>query len=190
MLKILIALADNSESEELKVSLESQFRSVFVSNASAKDLEACFVGEIPDVAFVDARAFEGEARECLTGQAHTTCLIAVLPDFSHHASISHAVEGGACGCLVHPFSAQDAAFVVETAMAQHEILAGLENEVDVLTRKLETRKVLDKAKGILMSHGLTEEEAFKRLRDTAMNRRMSLRDVADAVVLSEQMERL
>ena len=62
-------------------------------------------------------------------------------------------------------------------------------QVDDLTERLETRKLLDRAKGILMAGGLSEPEAFKRLQKLAMDKRRSLRDVAQAVITADELQK-
>ncbi|MHB1450977.1 MAG: ANTAR domain-containing response regulator, partial [Coriobacteriia bacterium] len=64
----------------------------------------------------------------------------------------------------------------------------LEAEVDDLADRLETRKALDRAKGVLMAKGLTEPEAFRRLQKLAMDRRLTLKQVAEAIVLAADAE--
>ena len=73
-------------------------------------------------------------------------------------------------------------------VALHRDAASLAEEVADLTERLETRKVVDRAKGILMARGMTEPEAFKRLQKLAMDKRKTLREIAEAVVLASEAE--
>jgi len=85
--------------------------------------------------------------------------------------------------VVKPFTIDDLRPAIDIARSRWVELQALEEEIADLGERLETRKTVDRAKGILMEQmGLTESEAFRWIQKTAMDRRMSMREVADAVV--------
>ena len=75
---------------------------------------------------------------------------------------------------------------MQIAVSRFAEVAALEEQIEDLNERLETRKVLDRAKGILTAGGLSEPEAFKRLQKLAMDRRKTLRDVAEAVITAHE----
>ncbi len=99
-----------------------------------------------------------------------------------------AVAAHVYGLLVKPVDEVAIVAAVEVARAKYAEVVALENEIQVLKDKLETRKVVDRAKGILMSNlGLSENEAFRRIQKQSMNRRISMRAVAEAIILTHNM---
>lgn len=91
----------------------------------------------------------------------------------------------AAGVLAKPVDETTILTVAETALAHYEELMDLEREVVKLKDGLETRKLLERAKGLLMSSmGLSEVEAFRRIQKQSMNRRISMRAVAEAIILA------
>ena len=91
------------------------------------------------------------------------------------------------GYLVKPIQEADLAPAVEIALARFQEFRELEKEVDDLQDQLETRKLVDRAKGILMdAQGLTEAAAFRRIQKMSMNTRKSMREIAQAIILTHE----
>jgi AmiR/NasT family two-component response regulator len=89
--------------------------------------------------------------------------------------------------LVQPFRESDLTPAIEVALARFSEFRAMEREVDSLQEALETRKAVDRAKGILMdTQGLNETEAFRKIQKMSMNNRKSMRTVADAIILAHQ----
>jgi response regulator NasT len=87
--------------------------------------------------------------------------------------------------LVKPFRETDLTPAIELAMARFSEFRALEEEVDNLAEALETRKNVERAKGILMDqHGLTETEAFRKIQKMSMNTRRPMKEVAEAIILA------
>ena len=85
--------------------------------------------------------------------------------------------------MVKPFTPADLIPALEIAVSRHEEISSLESEVADLQERFETRKRVDRAKGLLMEKmGLSEPDAFRWLQKTSMNRRLTMREVADAVI--------
>jgi response regulator NasT len=109
--------------------------------------------------------------------------VVMLTAFSQRELVERAVEAGAMAYLVKPFAKSDLLPTIEVAVARHAQMNALESEVGDLQERLETRKVVDRAKSRLQTeHGMSEPEAFRWVQKTSMDRRTSMRAVADAVL--------
>ena len=111
------------------------------------------------------------------------CAVVMLTAFSQRDLIKRAKEAGAMAYVVKPFDASDVIPAIEIAMARFAEIRGVEDEVMDLEERLEARKIVDQAKGILQtSLDLTEPEAFRWIQKTAMDLRKSMREVAQGVI--------
>jgi two-component system, response regulator PdtaR len=109
--------------------------------------------------------------------------IVMLTAYGQDELVSRAVEAGVFGYLVKPFREQDLLPAIQTARARHAELAALREESDSLAEALEARKVIERAKGLLMTkENLSEEESFARLRKASQVSGRPLKVVAEAVV--------
>jgi AmiR/NasT family two-component response regulator len=109
--------------------------------------------------------------------------VVILTAFSQRELVERARDAGAMAYLVKPFTQSDLVPAIEMAVSRYAELAQLEAEVGDLTERLETRKAVDRAKGILQQQlGLSESEAFRWIQKTAMDLRLSMREVAEGVV--------
>lgn len=109
--------------------------------------------------------------------------VIILTAFSQSDLVERARDAGAMAYLVKPFQKKDLLPSIEMAVSRYTELVSLEAEVADLNGRLEARKVVERAKGILQSkHGLTEPDAFRWIQKTAMNRRVSMRELAEAVL--------
>ena len=109
--------------------------------------------------------------------------VVLLTAFSQRELVERARDAGAMAYVVKPFSADDLLPAVEIATSRYAQIRALEQEVGDLAERFETRKRVDRSKGLLMQRmGLSEPEAFRWLQKTSMDRRLTMREVADAVV--------
>jgi AmiR/NasT family two-component response regulator len=109
--------------------------------------------------------------------------IIVLTAFSQRELVERARDAGAMAYLVKPFSKNDLVPAIEVARARFSEMTALDSEVRTLEERLETRKVVEKAKGLLMAQqGITEAEAFRWIQRTAMNQRTSMKGLAQSIV--------
>ncbi|MGH3752044.1 MAG: ANTAR domain-containing response regulator [Pseudonocardiaceae bacterium] len=109
--------------------------------------------------------------------------VVILTAFSQRELVERARDAGAMAYLVKPFGRKDLVPAVELAVSRFRELVALENEVAGLADRLETRKAVERAKGLLMArHGLTEPEAFRWIQRNAMDRRTTMKAVAQAVM--------
>ena len=109
--------------------------------------------------------------------------VVMLTAFSQRELVDRAREAGAMAYVVKPFDASDVVPAIELAMARYAEIRAVEDEVSDLHERLESRKAVDHAKGLLMEGlGLTEPEAFRWIQKTAMDLRKSMREVAEGVI--------
>ncbi len=144
----------------------------------------------PDVVIMDIK-FEGEefdgidAARILTQERIAPVLL--LTAYSQRDLVVRAREAGVVGYLVKPFREADLAPAIEIALARFGEFRAMEKQVGDLQEALETRKFVDRAKGILMdTQGLTEAEAFRRIQKMSMNTRKAMKEVAEAIILAHQ----
>ncbi|NYI94771.1 response regulator NasT [Streptomonospora nanhaiensis] len=117
--------------------------------------------------------------------------VVILTAFSQRELVERARDAGAMAYLVKPFNKADLVPAIEMAVSRYAELAALEAEVSGLQDRLETRKLVERAKGLLQSrHGLSEPEAFRWIQKNSMDRRLTMRKVAETVIetLSEQQQ--
>jgi len=109
--------------------------------------------------------------------------VLILTAFSQRELVERAREAGAMAYLVKPFSKSDLVPAIEMAVSRYSEIISLEAEVADLTERFETRKLVDRAKGILQtSFGMSEPEAFRWIQKTSMDKRVTMRDVAELVI--------
>lgn len=109
--------------------------------------------------------------------------VVMLTAFSQRDLVESAREAGAMAYVVKPFGENDLIPAIEIAAARFEELRALEQEVSSLAEQFETRKLVDRAKSLLISNmGLTEPQAFRWIQKTSMDRRLTMREVAETVV--------
>jgi AmiR/NasT family two-component response regulator len=109
--------------------------------------------------------------------------VVILTAFSQRELVDRARAAGAMAYLVKPFQKSDLVPAIEIALSRFTEITALEAEVASLTDRLETRKAVERAKGMLMaSYGMTEPQAFKWIQRTAMDHRLTMREVADRII--------
>jgi len=142
----------------------------------------------PDVVIMDIKMpdLDGiEAARNLTQERIAP--VVLLTAFSQRDLVERAKEAGVVGYLVKPFRESDLGPAVEVALARFNEFRTLEKEVADLKETLETRKLVDRAKGILMdSQGLNESEAFRKIQKMSMNTRKPMKEIAEAIILAQE----
>jgi response regulator NasT len=109
--------------------------------------------------------------------------VLILTAFSQRDLVERAAEAGVMNYLVKPFTKDKLVPAIEIAVSRHVQLKALEDEVADLASRLETRKLVDRAKGVLQTaHGMTEPEAFRWIQKTSMDRRLTMKEVAEVVL--------
>ncbi|HWV23710.1 MAG TPA: response regulator [Thermomicrobiales bacterium] len=144
----------------------------------------------PDLLVMDIRMPELDgisAAEELTREKIAP--VVLVTAYSDQELVERAREAGVVGYVVKPFREAELMPVIELSRARFEEFRTLEREVGSLRDALESRKVVERAKGVLMeTHGMRESEAFHRIRKTSMDARKSMKEVAEAILLAHEME--
>jgi AmiR/NasT family two-component response regulator len=142
----------------------------------------------PDVAVLDIKmpGMDGiEVARILTEEKIAPAVL--LTAYSQRDLVERAKEAGVVGYITKPMRESDLTPAIEVAMARFSEFQALEKEVGDLKQALETRKLVDRAKGILMdTQGLSEAEAFRKIQKMSMNKRKPMKDVAEAIILAHQ----
>ena len=109
--------------------------------------------------------------------------VVLLTAFSQRELVERAREAGAMAYVVKPFTVDDVVPAIEIAMSRFEEILALENEVADMKEQFATRKLVERAKSLLQTKmGLSEPEAFRWIQKTSMDRRLSMREVAEAII--------
>jgi response regulator NasT len=144
----------------------------------------------PDLVIMDIKMpdMDGiEAAQVLTAEKVAPVLL--LTAYSQQDLIERAKEAGVVGYLVKPFRESNLAPAVEITLSRFQEFQTVQKEVEDLKEALEARKVVDRAKGILMdSQGLTEQDAFRRIQKMSMNTRRPMKEIAEAIILAHDVK--
>ena len=138
----------------------------------------------PDLAVFDVKMPKLDGISAAEQVAHDRIApVLILTAFSQRELVERARDAGAMAYLVKPFGKSDLVPAIEMAVSRFVELSQLEREVADLTERLETRKLVDRAKSVLQAQlGLTEPEAFRWIQKTAMDLRLSMKAVAEGVI--------
>jgi two-component system, response regulator PdtaR len=183
-MRILVAEDETIIRLDLREILE---RAGFEVCAEARDGEeavALALSEKPDLAILDVKMprLDGiDAARRILGERPIP--IVILTAYGQEELVSRAVEAGIFGYLVQPFRETDLLPAIHAARARHAELQALREEAESLSEALATRKVVERAKGLLMEReGLSEQDAFARLRRASQVSGRSMRVVAEALI--------
>ncbi|MBI0297575.1 response regulator [Streptomyces sp. PRKS01-29] len=169
---------------DLKEMLEEEGYSVVGEAGDGETAVALAQEHRPDLVILDVKmpVLDGiSAAERIA--ADRIAPVLMLTAFSQRELVERARDAGAMAYLVKPFSKSDVVPAIEMAVSRFTELKTLEQEVADLSQRLETRKLVDRAKSILQTqYGLTEPAAFRWIQKTSMDRRLSMQQVAEAVI--------
>jgi AmiR/NasT family two-component response regulator len=142
----------------------------------------------PDIVIMDIKMpdMDGiEAAKILTEERISP--VVLLSAYSQRDLVDRAREAGVTAYLVKPYREEDLTPAIEVALSRFHEFQELQKQVVDLQQALETRKLVDRAKGILMDkQGLSEAEAFRKIQKMSMDNRKPMRDVAEAIILAHQ----
>jgi response regulator NasT len=142
----------------------------------------------PDLMVMDIKMPDMDGLSAAEQIAKLRIPVVFLTAFNQQELVARASEVGAMAFLVKPFSPEDLLPAIEIALSRHQQLTQLESEVSDLNERLETRKLVERAKGVLgVQMGLSEPEAFRWIQKAAMDRRIGMVDVARTIL--EQLEK-
>jgi response regulator NasT len=189
-MRVLIAEDEALIRMDLREMLEEEGHEVVGEARDGAEAIALARSARPDIVFMDVKMPNVDGIAAAQAiSAESIAPVVMLTAFSQASLVEEAAKAGAMGYVVKPFSRNDLVPAMQVAASRYAELAALEHQVGDLNERLETRKLLDRAKGILMAAGLTEPEAFKRLQKLAMDKRKSLREVAEALITAEELKR-
>ncbi|MFI6447018.1 ANTAR domain-containing response regulator [Kitasatospora sp. NPDC050543] len=169
---------------DLKEMLEEEGYTV-VGEAGDGETAVKLVQELrPDLAILDVKmpVLDGLSAAEQIHEAHLAPVL-MLTAFSQRELVDRARDAGAMAYIVKPFSKSDLVPAIEMAVSRYTEMRTLEEEIADLTQRLETRKLVDRAKSVLQTKfGLNEPAAFRWIQKTSMDRRMTMAAVAEAVI--------
>src|SRR5947209_18566146 len=143
----------------------------------------------PDLVIMDIRMPDVDgitAAETLTQEKIAPVLL--LTAFGDQQLVERAKEAGVVNYIVKPLRESEVSPAIEVALARYNEFRVLEEKTRTLSEKLETRKIVERAKGVLMEkQGLSAQEAFRKIQKASMNNRKSMREVAEAILLANDM---
>ncbi len=183
-LRVVIAEDEALIRLDLKEMLEEEGYSVVAEAGDGESAVEHVITLRPDLAILDVKmpVLDGiSAAERIA--AERIAPVVILTAFSQRELVERARDAGAMAYLVKPFTKADLVPAIEMAVSRFAEIRALDDEIGSLRERLEVRKLLDRAKGLLQSeHGLTEPEAFRWIQKTSMDRRLTMRAVAEAVI--------
>lgn len=138
----------------------------------------------PDLVVMDVKMplLDGISAAEIIGKKNIAPVV-LLTAFSQRELVERAAEAGALAYVVKPFTPSDLIPAIDIALSRYQQIKALEEEIGDLAERLETRKILDRAKGILNNTmGLPEPEAFRWIQKASMDRRLTMREVAQTVI--------
>jgi len=154
----------------------------------AQAIEAARVHK-PDVIIMDIKmpVMDGiEAARSILSES--PCAILFLSSFNEQELVEQATDTGALAYLMKPFRKEDLAPALEMAVRRFRQIRSQQKEIDDLKETLETRKIIERAKGILMDrHHMSEEEAFKRIHFQARNQNKKMREIAQSIITAAEL---
>lgn len=138
----------------------------------------------PDLVIMDVKMpkLDGISAAEILGKNHVAPVV-LLTAFSQKELVERASEAGALAYVVKPFTPSDLLPAIEIALSRYQQIVTLEAEVADMVERFETRKLVDRAKGLLNEKmGLSEPEAFRWIQKASMDRRLTMHDVAQAII--------
>lgn len=186
-LRVLIADDDPIIRLDLKQMLET-YKYEVVAEADDGQKAVQLARETnPDICILDVRmpVMDGiDAAKVLSEE--NIAPVILLTAYSEKDQVDRATEAGVFAYLVKPFKPTDLTPAIEVARSRYEQNAILNREIKTLGDRLEARKLVDKAKGILMQeHGINESEAYRRIQLQSMNLRKTMKEVAEAIIMAK-----
>ena len=184
--EVRVALAEDEAiiRLDLRETLEEEGYTVVGDTGRGDEMLELVAATDPDVVILDIKmpGMDGIEVARRIAKSHDAAVV-ILTAFSQRDLIDQAIEAGALAYLVKPFQRSELVPAVEIARARHREMRALTDQAQTLADRLEARKTIDRARGVLMDEaGLTEADAFRFIQQVAMNERASMVDVACQVL--------
>jgi len=186
-LKVLIADDDPIIRLDLRQMLENLGYTVVAEAGDGQEALDLARESKPDVCILDVKMPVMDGIDAVTHITEENIAPTILlTAYSDRELVDRATTAGVFAYLVKPFKPSDLPPAIEVARSRYEQNAQLNKEVGNLQEKLEARKLIDRAKGILMDeHKLSEAESYRRIQQQSMNLRKTMREVAEAIILAK-----
>ncbi|MDE2386664.1 MAG: response regulator [Actinomycetales bacterium] len=136
----------------------------------------------PDLMVMDVKMPKMDGISAAEEIAKLSIPVVLLTAFSQTELVERASQAGAMAYIVKPFTPNDLLPAIRIAISRHDQIAALENEIADLNERFETRKLVERAKGLLLERGLNEPEAFRWIQKVSMDRRLTMKQVAQSVI--------
>jgi AmiR/NasT family two-component response regulator len=183
-IRVVIAEDEAIIRMDLRETLEDEGYEVVAETGRGDEVVGLVRDLAPDLAILDVKmpGMDGlQAAGVITSEK--LCAVLMLTAFSQREVIEQARDAGALAFLVKPFQRSDLVPAIEVAIGRFRELRDLTGEIDALGEQLEARKLVDRAKGLLIDQvGMSESDAFSFIQRTAMSERVRMRDVADRIL--------
>ncbi len=183
-LRVVIAEDEAIIRMDLRETLEEEGYEVVAETGRGDEAVELVRALHPDLAILDVKmpGMDGLAAADIINR-EKLCGVLVLTAFSQREIIEQARDAGALAYLVKPFQKSDLIPAIEVAIGRFRELRNLTGEIDALGEQLESRKLVERAKGVLIDElGMKESEAFTFIQRTAMSERSRMRDVAERIL--------
>ena len=184
--EVRIALAEDDAiiRLDLRETLEEEGYTVVGDTGRGDEMLELVAATNPEVVILDIKmpGMDGiEVARCIA-ESHGAAVV-ILTAFSQREFVDQAIEAGALAYLVKPFQRSELVPAVEIARARHREMRAITDQAQTLADRLEARKTIDRARGVLMDEvGLSETDAFRFIQQAAMNERANMADVARQVL--------
>ena len=169
---------------DLRETLEEEGYTVVGDTGRGDEMLELVAATNPEVVILDIKmpGMDGiEVARCIA-ESHGAAVV-ILTAFSQREFVDQAIEAGALAYLVKPFQRSELVPAVEIARARHREMRAITDQAQTLADRLEARKTIDRARGVLMDEvGLSETDAFRFIQEAAMNERANMADVARQVL--------
>jgi len=183
-IRVVIAEDEAIIRMDLRETLEDEGYEVVAETGRGDEVVGLVRDLAPDLAILDVKmpGMDGlQAAGVITSEK--LCAVLMLTAFSQREVIEQARDAGALAFRVKPFQRSDLVPAIEVAIGRFRELRDLTGEIDALGEQLEARKLVDRAKGLLIDQvGMSESDAFSFIQRTAMSERVRMRDVADRIL--------
>jgi response regulator NasT len=182
-LKVVVAEDEGLIRMDIVASLEEAGLVVVGQAADGEEAVALATEHDPDLVVMDVKMPKMDGISAAEKIAALKIPVVLLTAFSDSELVSRAAQAGAMAYVTKPFNPTDLLPAIQIAMSRHEELTSLESEIADLSERLETRKLMDRAKGLLQSKmKLSEPDAFRWIQKASMDRRLTMAQVAKAVI--------
>jgi len=182
-LKVVVAEDEGLIRMDVVASLEEAGLTVVGQAADGEEAVALATSLEPDLVVMDVKMPKLDGISAAEKISALKIPVVLLTAFSDAELVSRAAQAGAMAYVTKPFNPNDLMPAIQIAISRHEELTSLEHEIADLNERLETRKLMDRAKGLLQSKmKLSEPDAFRWIQKASMDRRLTMAQVAKAVI--------